>query len=408
MKRILPLLLCLALVGGCVCAGAETAQEKTLTLGENDLIYTVTLTVPKGYRLLSKEREHIALEGLLMPDNARNAAYMLTIAPDGDYAAVESLAALEEDALQALIAADQEDGAAVTVKTAGGMRFLCIQEAGAKKNTYHFLETILGGCAVQLTLAPEENNVIPAMTEKQVTAMMDFLATLTIDAPPAALRQAALEAETPQEVPEAAAEPEEEPAQTIPLLASWTLSDAPAPRLTEEEQALFQQAAADSGMTYQPIAVVATQVVSGMNYAYLCRDAQGDQDWLIVTLYRSAAGETTLRSAHILALNSLETAEEAPETGLAGGWAIKAPENESGSPLPEEAQRAFTQALEDTILPLSPIALLGTQTVSGTNYRVLCQDESALYVADVYAPLEGSALLLRADWLNLPAYVEAK
>ena len=90
--------------------------------------------------------------------------------------------------------------------------------------------------------------------------------------------------------------------------------------------------------------------------------------------------------------------------GLAGGWSLHEPDN--GEILQsEKAQAAFKQAAEaaDELLP--PIALLGTQVVSGINYKVLARGESALYLVDVYAPLNGDASITSMEMLDLLSYV---
>ena len=56
---------------------------------------------------------------------------------------------------------------------------------------------------------------------------------------------------------------------------------------------------------------------------------------------------------------------------MAGGWA---PVEHEACKLPENAQAAFDKALEQLDGAVyTPVALLSTQVVAGTNYCILCQ-----------------------------------
>ena len=87
------------------------------------------------------------------------------------------------------------------------------------------------------------------------------------------------EGEAPAPEGEAPAPEGEEPApqEETPALAQasdvWVVnSEALTPQLEDTDQVRFDKATAGLyGEKYQPIAVLATQVVAGSNYAYLCR-----------------------------------------------------------------------------------------------------------------------------------------
>ena len=100
------------------------------------------------------------------------------------------------------------------------------------------------------------------------------------------------------------------------------------------------------------------------------------------------------------------TAEE-----LEGGWAITA-----DTAVTEEARAAFDAAMEDFVgSDVEPIALLGTQLVSGTNYCFLCRvtpvvpDATGHYaLVYVYQPLSGKAELLAINDLQMNAYEDTE
>ena len=95
-------------------------------------------------------------------------------------------------------------------------------------------------------------------------------------------------------------------------------------------------------------------------------------------------------------------AEKAPT--VVGGWNIS-----EDAALTDEARAAFEKAMEGfTDVGYEPLALIGTQVVSGTNYCILCEarvivPDAAPYYAlvYVYADLKGGAEILNIAALNL-------
>ena len=98
----------------------------------------------------------------------------------------------------------------------------------------------------------------------------------------------------------------------------------------------------------------------------------------------------------ILSLSACGQAKEAAPAAV-GGWTV--PEK---AEVTEDAQAAFDKALEGlTGVSYTPVALVGTQLVSGTNYCILCEarvvyPDAVPYYAlvYVYADLNGGAELL--------------
>ena len=84
---------------------------------------------------------------------------------------------------------------------------------------------------------------------------------------------------------------------------------------------------------------------------------------------------------------------------LMGGWEISAAE---AGALPDDARAAFDKAMETLVgADYTPVALLGTQVVAGTNYCILCQvtpvvlnPVPAWALVYIYADLEGNAEIL--------------
>ena len=105
-----------------------------------------------------------------------------------------------------------------------------------------------------------------------------------------------------------------------------------------------------------------------------------------------------------------QSAEEAAAPALVGGWTI--PE---GAALSDEAKAAFEKAMDGLIgVRYEPLALLGTQLVSGTNYCILCEASVAAPDARpystlvyVYADLQGGAELQNIVILDIGSIAES-
>ena len=96
----------------------------------------------------------------------------------------------------------------------------------------------------------------------------------------------------------------------------------------------------------------------------------------------------------LILLLSLTACGQKKEEAKVGGWTL----TDDGA-LTQEAQSAFDKAMEGLVgVNYTPLALLGTQLVSGTNYSLLCEatvvypDAQPYYaVVTLYQDLQGKA-----------------
>lgn len=202
------------------------------------------------------------------------------------------------------------------------------------------------------------------------------------------------------------------------LLGGWSLAPDLSISLTEEDQARFDKALEGlTGMGYEPVAVLATQLVAGKNYAYLCKatpvSSKGIPHWVVAVVYEDLQGEATLSNVAEIDLTDLKVLDNIDTAAAVGAWEIALP---GGKPImmpTEDAQAAFDTASQNYVgVDLKPLSLLGTQVVAGMNYRYLCYGEtvtetpvSALYVVDVYKDLDGNAEITNCSVLDLLSYV---
>lgn len=180
--------------------------------------------------------------------------------------------------------------------------------------------------------------------------------------------------------------------------------------LTNEEHRIFDEAVTNTeAEDLKPIAVLATQVVAGANYAFLCQSEVGSPAWHIAIVYRNTEGESSLSGVTNLDLNALQTSNESGE-GLVGAWEVSSPAKATA--LPQEAAAAFSDAIANYEgVEFSPVAMLSSQAVSGVDYRILCVGTTissrpvhGLYVLTVHQDANGISEVTSADQLDLGAY----
>ena len=99
-----------------------------------------------------------------------------------------------------------------------------------------------------------------------------------------------------------------------------------------------------------------------------------------------------------------------PAPGIVGGWTIDELAV-SGAQLPDEVKEAFEKAMTEYVgMDFKPIAYLGSQVVSGSNYMILCEGTmvtaeptTELDVVTIYKDLNGNAEITNVAPLDLGA-----
>ena len=205
------------------------------------------------------------------------------------------------------------------------------------------------------------------------------------------------------------------PAAEPAVAGGWTVAtDEVASQLTPDQQESFAQAMEGyTGLDLTPVAALGTQVVAGLNTAYLCQGttvtATPETGWYVAVVYQDLEGGSSITSVNEIDISDVKTADTF-ESGLAGGWQL-IPNSSDAIVLPEGASGAWakaTEAYEGELLV--PIAVLGSQVVAGTNYLAIASSTGAdevttLHVVTLYADLEGSGSFTDDALFDLLAYV---
>ena len=161
--------------------------------------------------------------------------------------------------------------------------------------------------------------------------------------------------------------------EKAPVTGGWSAAESI--ELSEEAREAFEKAMEGlTGVDYEPLALIGTQLVSGTNYAILCEARAVAPDaqpyYAVVFVYRDLQGGAKLLKIAALDLGAIaesgkvEAAGAAPEQ-LVGGWTV---------------DRESSVELEGALLHLA------SQVVAGTNHCLLCEGGELVFV---YENLEG-------------------
>ena len=200
------------------------------------------------------------------------------------------------------------------------------------------------------------------------------------------------------------------------VLGGWQTYETYEERVKEKELKIFEKAMEGiTGVFYVPLRVLASQPVSGMNYAFLAQGitttAIPSIDYYVIIIYVDTEGNEDIKAINMLKVPEIETKEEGSDS-LLGSWMVfKADEKEkiSDTKIQKSFEKATAQQKDLKVLPLQ---LLATQLVNGTNYMALCYGEPVedaskgdLCIVEWYEDLKGNVSLSDIRHLNLAYYV---
>ena len=189
--------------------------------------------------------------------------------------------------------------------------------------------------------------------------------------------------------------------------------------LPEDIQKVFEKATVSkSEYTLEPVAYIGTQVVAGSNHMILCRATTSDEregTYKVAIIYADLEGNAELTSLCDFSLEDYVEGEgAASREQLSGGWNV--PESDITENIPEDVQKAYNKAtatIDWEWSDVTPLAYLGKQIVSGTNYALLCRgnydsNETApdLMVITVYEDLDGNSEISNIHLIDINSFTE--
>ena len=180
MKKIVSMLLCLALVLGCAASLAEEAPAK-VSLGTIDVngAFALQCGVPEGYQVTTIDGDgEMIIAQINSEDKAKPVMY-LVVAFDETYADVDRMNDLDEEALALLeeTYVDMDETVEISYGDTGyGTRLLIAKQTVNEPNYIDFL-SVYKGYFVEFVLIPGEESD-GRLTDEQMAMSIDFLTEL--------------------------------------------------------------------------------------------------------------------------------------------------------------------------------------------------------------------------------------
>ena len=177
-------------------------------------------------------------------------------------------------------------------------------------------------------------------------------------------------------------------------------------KITEEELKIFNKAIEGlTGVGYEPVAYLGSQVVAGTNHCFLCKSTViypgATNRYTLVYIYEKLDGtEEILNIADI----ELPGAEDADSNPIPGGWSY------ADDPSVDEKTASVVDKATEKLLgaEYEPVAYIGSQVVAGMNHAVLCRitaispdAEDGYALLYIYEDLNGGVEVLEINEITL-------
>jgi len=199
-----------------------------------------------------------------------------------------------------------------------------------------------------------------------------------------------------------------------PMSGGWEVVAEPAQSaLPGDVQEAFDQAMKNYDDELIPMAYYGRQEgPAGTNFQLLCKSTSDNELQTVVLQEDPELGMNALINQFIIADYTEGSGAALDGEPEEGDWEVS--DSAVGSQIPEEAQAAYENArmAYDGTSP-TPLTLLGTQVVAGTNYAFLAKGQtdtdnprSAVQVVTVYEDLEGNAEITNINTLDMGEYDE--
>lgn len=187
------------------------------------------------------------------------------------------------------------------------------------------------------------------------------------------------------------------------MVGGWSAAESTT--VTEKQRQYFKDAINPiNGYFYEPVALLGTQVVSGVNYVFLCKstlDAKaGPKPMKLTYVYVNTSGEAKFMGDKNVTLPGTD-GEQKP-----GGWAYA-----KDSTVTADIQKIVEKASQTRLgANYEAIAYLGSQVVAGTNHAILVKSTPVIkdskgagsfLIITVYENLDGKCEITDTKDVNL-------
>lgn len=192
-----------------------------------------------------------------------------------------------------------------------------------------------------------------------------------------------------------------------PLVAGWEtdLTDKQV-SVDEDIKKVFDKAVKSyEDDELEMVALLGKQVVAGTNYMFLCKN---ENVYKIVIIYNDLENKSTVTSVKDFNYSKYTNEDISYKNeDIVGGWYTDIPDKETK--LDDKVQAIYDKAITKIQgAQYYPIAVLGHQIVSGTNYAVLAygkmntaEKNSGIYLLTLYEDLNGTDEIVSSAYIDL-------
>jgi hypothetical protein len=172
MKKIVAIILSLALLLGCAAAFAETAEKAELGTVNVNGAYKIQGKIPEGYRLAILNQSSTAIVAMLMPADSAKPTVTISVAYAEDWADTEKLDDVSEEDLAEIEASfETEDAVNIEYRETGhGTKLMVVTEA-VDQADFVDIYTIYKGFEHEFVMTPGSE----ALTEENIQMLIDFI-----------------------------------------------------------------------------------------------------------------------------------------------------------------------------------------------------------------------------------------
>ena len=166
------------------------------------------------------------------------------------------------------------------------------------------------------------------------------------------------------------------------------------------------------GMDFELVALLGKQVVAGTNYMFLCKGKpvvpDAKETYKIVVIYNNLENKANVSSVTDFDYTKYVNEDISYKNeNVVGGWYVEIPSK--GVVLDDKVQTIYDNALEKLVgATYTPIAVVGKQVVSGTNYALLAygkmataDENSGIYLLTLYEDLNGTDEVVSVAYIDL-------
>ena len=197
--------------------------------------------------------------------------------------------------------------------------------------------------------------------------------------------------------------------------AQWQIYTDYTQVLDKGEDEIFYEGIKDlTGVSYEPVRVLATRLVSGMNFVYLAKGSKAgtgdDVAYYVIVVYRDTDNSCEAKSVNKLEVPNIMTKKNTEENDFTAMLTIK--EYDKKVTLPKGIKESFEKAAKGlTGVSYEPLQVLAARVGDGTDYMALClgktvsdKPKSDIYLMNWHEDSQGNCTINALDPVDLNYY----